>query len=236
VPASVTAWLTKRHVTKVIVVGGMDTVADATVASLAQVAGAGATVERIAGADRYATSALVARRIGAAAGFAVVAPGDDAQLPVTVAAAAAAAAGDRPLLLVSPDGVPAPVAQALTDLRVRGTSCVGDAGAIPETTRGALPGCGRVAAADAAGTAAALVAAFERTAHPTTLAVATVTPARLTDALAAAGRGMLIVYAGTTVPASTLAALRGMPAVGKITVFGGATGVTAAAVTALRFA
>jgi SpoIID/LytB domain protein len=236
VPASVAAWLKKRRVTKVIVVGGTDTVADATMASLAQLTGTGATVGRIAGADRYATSALVAGQIGATAGFAVVAPGDDAQLAVTIAAAAAAAAGDRPLLLVSPEGVPAPVAQVVTDLRLRGTSCVGGTDAIPETTRTALPGCTRVAGADAAGTAAALVPAFERTARPTTLAVVATAPTRLTDAVAAAGRGMLVVYAGTTVPASTLAALRATAAVSRLTVLGSATGVTAAAVTALRFA
>jgi SpoIID/LytB domain protein len=236
VPASVSAWLKKRHVTKMIVVGGTDTVADATVASLAQLAGTGATVDRIAGPDRYATSALVARQIGAATGFAVVAPGDDAQLPITVAAAAAAAAANRPLLLVPAEGVPAPVAQALTDLEVRGTSCVGGTDAITETTRSALPGCRRFAGADADGTAAALVPAFERTARPTTLAVATATPARLTDALAAAGRGLLVVYAGTTVPAATMAAIRATAAVGSITVFGDVAGVPAAAVTALRFA
>jgi stage II sporulation protein D len=236
VPASVAAWFKKRHVTKVIVVGGTDTVADATLASLAQLAGTGATVGRVAGADRYATSALVARQIGAAAGFAVVAAGDDAQLPVTVAAAAGAAAGDRPLLLVSPEGVPAPVAQALTDLHVRGTTCVGSADAIPETTRTTLPGCARVTGPDPAATAAALVPTFERTARPSTLAVAATAPTRLTDAVVAAGRGMLVVYAGTTVPASTLAALRATASVGSVTVFGSASGVSAAAVTALRFA
>ena len=236
VPAAVAGWFAKRHVTKVVVVGGTDSVADATVAALSQLAGTGATVGRIAGADRYATSALVARQIGAAAGFAVVAPGDDAHLPVTVAAAAAAAAGNRPLLLVAPEGVPAPVAQTLTDLKVRGIACVGDTTALPETTRTALPGCARAAGADDAATAGALVRLFEHTARPATLAVATAAPTRLVEAIAAAGRGMLVVYAGATVPAATLATLRAVTGVGKVTVFGSATGVSAAAVTALRFA
>jgi putative cell wall-binding protein len=236
VPASVAAWLKKRQVKKVIVVGGADTVADATVASLAQLTGSAATVSRIAGADRYATGALVARQIGAAAGFAVVAPGDDAHLQVAVAAAGAAAAGNRPLLLVPPEGVPATVAQALVDLKVQGTTCAGGTDAISETTRTALPACSRVTGADGAATAAALVTAFERTARPSTLAVATAVPTRLTDALAGAGRGMLVVYSGAPVPPSTLAVLRATPAVRSVTVFGGASAVPAAAVTALRFA
>jgi stage II sporulation protein D len=236
VPASVAAWLKKRHVKNVIVVGGADTVADDTVASLAQLTGSAATVSRIAGGDRYATSALVARQIGAAAGFAVVAPGDDAHLQVAVAAAGAAAAGNRPLLLVPPEGVPATVAQSLADLKVRGTTCGGGTDVIPETTRATLPGCNRVTGVDAAATAAALVTAFERTARPSTLAVAAAAPTWLTGALAAAGRGMLVVYTGATVPASTLAVLRTTPGVRSVTVFGGAGAVPAAAVTALRFA
>ena len=47
---------------------------------------------------------------------------------------------------------------------------------------------------------------------------------------------MLVVYTGATVPASTLAVLRATPAVRSVTVFGGASAVSDAVVTALRFA
>lgn len=260
VPSSVAAWFRARHVTTVIVVGGTDTVADATLGALGRLAAAGASVTRIAGADRYATSALVARRIGAAAGFAVVASGDDASLSVTVAAAAAAAAADRPLLLVpgapvpaptpTPSGspstsasaappaeaVPAAVARAVAELGIRSTACIGGTAAIPEVTRAALPSCARVAGADAPAVAAAVISAFDRTVRPARLAVATAAPTRLTDAVAAAGRGMLLLYAGATVPPATLAVLRREGTVASLTVLGGASGVSAAAVTALRFA
>jgi putative cell wall-binding protein len=237
VPASVQAWLQKRHVTKVIVVGGADSVSDAVLASLGQLVATGGTVTRLAGADRYDTSALVARQIGAPAGFAVVGAGDDAQLASVVAAAAAAAAADRPLLLVPSAGaVPTSVSQVLSELKVRGTTCVGAADALSDSTRAALPSCARVAGADAPATAAAVVKAFDRTVHPSALAVATSPLDRLTDAVTAAGRGMLLLYADTTVPAATLTALRAEPAVGSLTVLGGVSGVSAAAVAALRFA
>ncbi|MGZ4650260.1 MAG: cell wall-binding repeat-containing protein, partial [Kineosporiaceae bacterium] len=105
VPAAVAAYLAAHPPSTILVVGGADTVSDAVVAGLA---GTGRTVTRVAGVDRYATAALVAQRIGAPAGFAVVAPGDDAALATTAAAAAVAAAADRPLLLVPGDAPGAP--------------------------------------------------------------------------------------------------------------------------------
>ncbi|MGZ4624954.1 MAG: SpoIID/LytB domain-containing protein, partial [Kineosporiaceae bacterium] len=105
VPAAVAAYLAAHPPSTILVVGGADTVSDAVVAGLA---GTGRTVTRVAGVDRYATAELVAQRIGAPAGFAVVAPGDDAALATTAAAAAVAAAADRPLLLVPGDAPGAP--------------------------------------------------------------------------------------------------------------------------------
>ncbi|HVN12135.1 MAG TPA: SpoIID/LytB domain-containing protein, partial [Kineosporiaceae bacterium] len=84
IPAAVAAHLAAHPPDRVVVVGGPDSVSDAVVTALAAPA---RTVTRIAGADRYATSALVALQIGASAGFAVVALGDDAALATTVAAA-----------------------------------------------------------------------------------------------------------------------------------------------------
>ncbi|MGZ4613660.1 MAG: cell wall-binding repeat-containing protein, partial [Kineosporiaceae bacterium] len=112
VPAAVAAYLAAHPPATILVVGGPDTVSDAVVSGLA---GTGRSVTRVAGVDRYATAALVAQRIGAPAGFAVVAPGDDAALATTAAAASVAAAADRPLLLVpgdapgaAPPGTPTP--------------------------------------------------------------------------------------------------------------------------------
>ena len=132
--------------------------------------------------------------------------------------------------------MPADVAQVISDLKIRSTTCVGGTSAIPEAARAALPACSRITGTDAPATAAAVVTAFGPTLRPSRLAVTTAVPSRLTDALAAAGRGLLVVYAGATVPASTLAVLRRSGTVGSLTLLGGASGVSAAAMTVLRFA
>lgn len=80
----------------VVVVGGQAAVCDA-VGREAGAAG-GAAVERVAGADRYATAALLARR----APRALLTTGAD--FPDALAAGAAAAASDGALVLVPPDG------------------------------------------------------------------------------------------------------------------------------------
>jgi hypothetical protein len=230
-PAEVTRYLAAHQVTKVVVVGGTDTVSEPVATAFAA---AGRTVTRIAGADRYATSALVAAQIGAPAGFAVVAPGDDASLATAAAAAAVAAGAGRPLLLVAPDAVSPQVSQAAQAIGVRAAVCAGTPAELPETVRTALPGCVRVAGADAAGTAAALVDAFDRTVSVRSLAVAASGTAQLSDAVAAAGRGLPVVYAGRTAPSATVSLLQAEPGVTRLTAYGGVGGVSAAALLQLR--
>jgi stage II sporulation protein D len=231
VPAEVAAYLKAHPVSKMIVVGGADTVSDAVVTALGA---SGRTVTRIGGADRYATSALVAAQIGAPAGFAVAAPGDDASLATTIAAAAVASGSDRPLLLLPTDMVPPSVLQAVQALGIRAGTCAGTPAELPETVRNGLPGCVRITGADAAETAAELVRAFDRTVPMGTVAVAASGPAQLTDALAAAARGLPVVYADRTAPAATVALLQAEPGIARLTALGGAGGVSAATLLQLR--
>jgi stage II sporulation protein D len=217
VPPAVTAFLAARHVTRVVVVGGPDTVPDAVVAALTT---PGVTVTRVAGADRYATAALVAEQIGAPARLAVAASGEDAALPTAVAAAAVAAASGRPLLLVRASGVPATTATAYRALRLRGGVCAGTPAELPDAVLAALPRCVRVAGAEPTATAAALVRLFDRTVDVGVLAVAA--PGVPAAGVAAAALGLPLVYAGPrSAPAATVALLQAEPGVRLLRVVGG---------------
>ncbi len=230
VPPAVTAFLAARHVTRVLVVGGPDTVPDAVVAALTT---PGVTVTRIAGADRYATAALVARQIGAPARLAVAASGEDAALPTAVAAAAVAAASNRPLLLVKASGVPTVTSTAYRALRIRGAACAGTPAELPDAVVAALPGCVRVAGADAPGTAAALVRAFDRTVDVGVLAVAG--PGEPAGGVAAAALGLPVAYAWTrSAPPATVSLLQAEPGIRLLRFFASSDTVPTRVVLRLR--
>jgi hypothetical protein len=218
VPPAVSSFLAGRRVSRLVVVGGTDTVPDGIATALAH---SGATVTRIAGEDRYETAALVARQVGAPARLAVVAPGDDAALPTTVAAAAVAAGSGRPLLLVQASGVPAATASAYRALRVRSAVCAGSAAELPNAVLAAVPGCVRVGGADVTATAAALVRFFDRTVAVDSLAVAGPGGSGLAGGVAAAALGLPVAWSWPrSAPAATVALLQGEPAIRLLRVFG----------------
>jgi SpoIID/LytB domain protein len=218
VPAAVTAFLAARHVGRLVVVGGTDTVPESIATALAR---SGATVTRIAGEDRYETAALVAQQVGAPARLAVVAPGDDAALPTTVAAAAVAAASGRPLLLVKSSGVPAATSAAYRSLRIRSAVCAGSPAELPTPVLAAVAGCVRVGGTDVTATGAALVRAFDRTVGLDTLAVAGPGGAGLAGGVAAAALGLPVAWSWPrSAPAATVALLQQEPSVRQLRVFG----------------
>ncbi len=234
VPAAVKAFLVARRVTRVVVVGGTDNVPAAVVAELAA-ANAGLTVTRVAGADRYATAALVAQQIGAPPGLAVTAPGADTSLATVVAAGAVAAASGRPLLLVGARGVPPATAAAYAALGVRSGVCAGTTTELPDAVLAAVPRCRRVAGPDPASTAAALVRLFDRSVDMGVLAVAAPTGPGLAGGVAAAALGLPLVYAGpTAAPRATVRLLQAEPGVRMLRVFGTSDTVSSRVVQRLR--
>ena len=116
--------LVRLGVDTVYLMGGPDALAP-TVAD--DTAGLGLDVQRIGGADRYATASMIARRIvtlGGPVDRAVVALGDrddgrDAW-PDALSASTLVAAARAPMLLVTPDRVPAATRTALDDLLAPG--------------------------------------------------------------------------------------------------------------------
>jgi SpoIID/LytB domain protein len=231
VPTAVRTFLSSRHVDHVVVVGGTDTVPDAVATSLGA---SSVTVTRVAGADRYATAALVAAQVGAPDKLAVTAPGEDASLAATVAAAATAAATGRPLLLVRAGDVPSATAAAYTSLQIKGGLCAGTTAQLSAPVLTAVPACVRVSGTDEAGTAAALLRAVGRAADAGVLGVTATTPAGLAGGVTAAALGLPLVYAGRTAPSASVALLQATPGVRLLQVFAPPTVLTSGALLRLR--
>lgn len=113
VPGATASELTRLGPSKIYVVGGSAVISDAVAASL----GAYGTVERLAGANRYATAAAVSQEVyldPGAVDAAFVATGFN--FPDALGAAAAAGHLGGPVLLVG-DNVPGPTATELARLK-----------------------------------------------------------------------------------------------------------------------
>jgi putative cell wall-binding protein len=118
-PAATADELARLRPTRIVVVGGPSAVSDHVLAA------AGAT-ERIAGGDRYATAAALARRLVPGDGpvdAVYVASGD--AFADALSAAAPAARDHAPVLLTSRTELPAPTSAELARLRPRTTVVVG---------------------------------------------------------------------------------------------------------------
>jgi putative cell wall-binding protein/spore germination protein YaaH len=113
-PAVLLAELTRLHPTRIVIVGGTGVVAPSVVAAIAA-AVPGASIARIAGADRYATSAAVAATFPAGVPIVYAASGVD--FPDALAAAAAAGAQGSPLVITNPALLPASIRDQIVRLQ-----------------------------------------------------------------------------------------------------------------------
>ena len=132
VPAAVSAEVARLGATKLYIVGDSRAVSAAVAA---QLKGSFSATERLGGADRYKTSAIVARKmvsLGASSSKAVLCSGNvwsDAAI-----AGAIAGGARRPLLLTSKGSLSAPAASVLKDLRIAKTTVVGGPDALATAT------------------------------------------------------------------------------------------------------
>jgi putative cell wall-binding protein len=131
VPAETAKELGRLKPGRIVVLGGQGAVSDTTFNALKAYSG---TVTRIAGANRYATAAQLARtEFGSLIGGLVIATGQ--QFPDAVAAGAAA----HPILLVPSSGAaPAEVKAALDALKPLGVWVLGGQGAVADATLASL--------------------------------------------------------------------------------------------------
>ena len=187
--------------TRAVVLGGPAAVGPAVVDQLTD---AGLTVERIAGADRYATAAAIAA--------AVESPGDGPVFLATgegfadgVSAAGVAGALGAPVVLTASSGI---TDEALALLEGRDVVIVGGPAAVPESVAGRVTtvaaSVSRAGGADRFATAQAVLAVgVEKGLEPTAVVVASGGdfPDALTAGVAAARLGTGVLLAGTTAPA-----------------------------------
>lgn len=113
---------------RIVVLGGEDALSSEVASAAAAAVGLGSSaVERIAGASRYDTAALIARRVGVpGSGKVVVVTGENPADAVSVAPYAGR--NSLPILLVQPSSVPTSVASFLADNRATWTSTIGVGG------------------------------------------------------------------------------------------------------------
>jgi putative cell wall-binding protein/Tol biopolymer transport system component len=135
VPEAVRAELARLAPSKIVVLGGSNTVSEAVLAGLPK----SAAVTRVGGADRYTVSANIsAGTFAAGVGTAYVASG--AVFPDALSGSAAAIADHAPVLLVTRDAIPSSVAAELTRLQPRRIVVLGGANTISDAVQSALGG------------------------------------------------------------------------------------------------
>ena len=228
VPSVVSSEIRRRGAATAYLVGG-GAALGAGVESDVRAAGI-TTLRRLAGPDRFATAAAVARELLARASprtHVVVASGDDARLADALAVGGPAATSARPVVLTTRDLVPGPTRQVIQDMGARQTLVVGGEAAISAAVAASLPGPTRVAGPDRFATAAALAEYFAPSIGLGQVAVAAGVSPALVDALAAGSLGAptLLVLPGA-LPAATAGFLDRHPATANVTVIGGPASVS----------
>lgn len=166
-PASLTSGvateITRLGATKVVVVGGTSAVSEAVKTQIASATGA--TVTRVAGADRYATSAEVAKRIVAElgtgfSGSAFLVRGD--QFADALAASPLAYNANVPILLTASTSLSPATEAAIKTLGIDDVAIIGSTNAVSKSVADAVtalpgtPAVTRVAGADRYATAHAV--------------------------------------------------------------------------------
>ncbi|WP_291053381.1 glycosyl hydrolase family 8 [Herbiconiux sp.] len=136
-PAVVKAELQRLAPARIVLLGGANTVTEATRRAL-ESAVPGADVTRIGGADRYAVAAAVSKRVFAPIRTTTVYAASGAVFPDALSASAAAIAAHAPVLLVAKDAVPAATAAELTRLGPNAIVVPGGPNTVSDATVAAL--------------------------------------------------------------------------------------------------
>lgn len=140
-PASVQAEITRLGATKIVIAGGIGAVSQTVENSLKKLA----TVERISGSDRYATSVKIAEKLGAKTSIALVtglgfADGESI--------AAVAAQMGMPVIFTTKNTLSTTAKDYIKDNKVTKTYVIGGNGVISDSVAAAVPGMERLSGAD----------------------------------------------------------------------------------------
>lgn len=228
VPSVVAEDLGRRGATTAYLVGGSAALGPGVEAGL-RAAGVG-SLRRLAGGDRFATAAAVARELNARSSprtHVVVASGEDARLADALAVGGPAATAARPVLLTTRDLVPAPTRDAIRDVGATQTLVVGGPQAVSEPVASSFPSPSRVSGPDRFATAGAVADLFAPSIGVGQVAIAAGVAPGMIDALAAGSLGAptLLVLPGA-LPSPTAAFLDRHPTTANLTVVGGPASVS----------
>ncbi len=161
IPSPIATELARLHPKKIVVLGSAGVVSDAVKTTLAGYTSG--TVTRLAGSDRFATAAAIS-----AASFAPGVPvayiATGLNFPDALAGAAVAGSQGAPVLLVTRDAIPSPIATELARLHPKKIVVLGSAGVVSDAVKTTLAGytsgtVTRLAGSDRFATAAAISAA-----------------------------------------------------------------------------
>lgn len=196
-PTATADEITRRHATTAYLVGGTASISD-TVATQLKSLGV-TTVTRIAGADRYATAAEVAKEMATLRAAAnkppitsvMIASGDDTHLIDATTASGPASATGRPILLAAADTLPAPTAAELSALKPTSSFVLGTSAVISDAVAAQLPAPTRLGGADRYATAVAVANQFASQVGLAHIDVASGANANLIDSLAGGALGRI---------------------------------------------
>jgi putative cell wall-binding protein len=174
---------------------------------------AAATYQRLAGNDRYETSAVISKNGWQTADVVVIARGDD--FPDGLAGGPLAYKFDAPLLLTQKDQLPAPVKQEIDRLKPQKAYILGGPKVISDGVEQVLKGNGitveRIYGADRAATATEIAKIIGAPTGKAVIATGRNFPDALAVSPIAAANNMPILFVyGSTMPAATLQALQDM--------------------------
>ena len=227
--------LRRRALTTLVILGLLVTLTPA-----APAAAAGNTafkLERISGADRYATAAAISRRFFPSATTVFVATG--AAFPDGLAAGPAAAKFGGPVLFVSRDSVPGATRNEIVRLGAQKVYVIGGPAAISEAVRTQLDGlvsgnAQRVYGADRYGTAAAVAGLFPDTTTTVYIATGGMFPDALSGGAAAAAQGAPVMLTRPDVLPTAVEDQLARIGPAKIVILGGTAAVSRGIETHLR--
>jgi putative cell wall-binding protein len=248
VPALVIDEIRRLGAKKIYILGGTGAVSDSVVTQLkSEFSLTDADIVRIAGANRYETSANIARKLAEIKGYTVAGATKDVgevfvangeNFPDALAASGVAAKVGVPILLVTPQWLPAATSDVITDLKWPRAVVIGGRGAVSDGVYTAVRGKDRWYGNDRYATATDIArkAIRDRGLRIDEVMVATGNdfPDALAAGVIAAKTRQPLLLTGTYLPTATsdfLAANR--MAINDVTLVGGTGAVTSEAATAI---
>ena len=189
--AATKAEITRLGAGKVIILGGTGVISAAVETELK---GMGLTVERVSGADRFATAAAVAMEV-APAGSSTVVLASGRGYADALAAGSYAAINGYPILLTEKNSLPEATKKAIEDLGATKIIVVGGTGVIADSAIAGLTGVTRVSGSNREATSVALAEHFNLQTNMYYLATGDGFADAITGAVLAAkeGTGILLV-------------------------------------------